>query len=70
MPIDWWAGSARESLDLHLLVGGDWDASMIRCARVVDHRLLLLGTVEKHQQNGGYTMLVGERACVWEYALS
>jgi hypothetical protein len=65
-----WAGAAERSLDLHALVGGEWTASMIRCACVHGDRLRLLGTVEKRQASGRYTVLVAEQACWWEVALA
>jgi len=64
-----WTGSAAESLDLHTSVGDGWTASVIHCAHVHDNRLLLLGTVEKRQQSGGYNTLAAEQACWWEYVL-
>jgi hypothetical protein len=64
-----WAGSAAESLDLHTFVGGDWTASAVYRAHVHGDRLLLLGTVERLQESGGYRMLMAEQTCWWEYRL-
>jgi len=64
-----WAGSATGSLDLHAITGGEWTASLIQNAIAHENRLLLLGTVEKRQQSGGYNTLIAEQACWWEYRL-
>jgi hypothetical protein len=64
-----WAGSAASSIDLHSMVGGDWTSSSVYRAHLDGRRLLLLGTVEKRQQVGGFNTLMAEQACWWEYAL-